>query len=49
MCGVGPATAMIVASRLLGASQAELVKYATSAEVAKDFDRVVGYAGVVVR
>jgi AmmeMemoRadiSam system protein B len=49
MCGVGPATAMIVASRSLGATDAELVKYATSAEVSKDFDRVVGYAGVVVR
>jgi AmmeMemoRadiSam system protein B len=49
MCGVGPATAMIVASRILGATQAELVKYATSAEVSKDFNRVVGYAGVIVR
>jgi AmmeMemoRadiSam system protein B len=48
MCGVGPATAMLVASGLLGAAQAELVKYATSAEVSKDFDRVVGYAGVIV-
>ena len=49
MCGVGPTTAMIVASKILGASKAELVKYATSAEVSKDFDRVVGYAGVVIR
>jgi MEMO1 family protein len=49
MCGVGPATSMIVAAKRLGASQTELVKYATSAEVSKDFDRVVGYAGIVVR
>ncbi|HLQ78973.1 MAG TPA: AmmeMemoRadiSam system protein B, partial [Terriglobia bacterium] len=48
MCGAGPATAMIVAAKTLGATQAELVKYATSAEVSKDFDRVVGYAGVIV-
>ncbi len=48
MCGAGPAVAMIVASKILGATEAELVKYATSAEVSKDFDRVVGYAGVVV-
>jgi len=48
MCGAGPAVAMIVASKILGATNAELVKYATSAEVSKDFDRVVGYAGVVV-
>ena len=49
MCGVGPTTAMIVASRILGATQADLVKYATSAEVSKDFNRVVGYAAVIVR
>jgi len=48
MCGAGPATAMIVAAKTLGATKAELVKYATSAEVSKDFDRVVGYAGVIV-
>jgi len=49
MCGVGPTTAMIVASRILGATSADLVKYATSAEVSKDFNHVVGYAGVIVR
>jgi len=48
MCGAGPAAAMIVAARILGATRAELVKYATSAEVSKDFARVVGYAGVLV-
>jgi AmmeMemoRadiSam system protein B len=49
MCGVGAATAMLVASRILGATRADLVNYATSAEVSKDFDRVVGYAGLTVR
>jgi len=49
MCGAGPAAAMMVASKNLGATQSELTKYATSAEVSKDFDRVVGYAGVIVR
>jgi AmmeMemoRadiSam system protein B len=48
MCGVGPAAAMIVAAKILGATRAELVKYATSAEVSRDFSRVVGYAGVVL-
>jgi len=48
MCGVGPATAMIEAARMLNAKRAELVKYATSAEVSRDFARVVGYAGVIV-
>ena len=48
MCGFGPATSMLIASRQLGANHAELVRYATSADVSKDFDRVVGYAGIVV-
>jgi AmmeMemoRadiSam system protein B len=48
MCGFGPATAMIVAARSLGATRAELVRYATSGDVSRDFDRVVGYAGIFV-
>jgi MEMO1 family protein len=48
MCGYGPVTAMLVAAGMLGASKAELVKYATSADVSGDFDRVVGYAGMAV-
>jgi AmmeMemoRadiSam system protein B len=48
MCGAGPATAMLVAALMLGATRANLVKYATSAEVSGDYDRVVGYAGVMV-
>ena len=49
MCGYGPTVAMLTATRSLGASSAELVKYATSADVSGDKERVVGYAGVVVR
>ena len=48
MCGFGPAVAMLTAARQLGAKSAELVKYATSGDVSGDYDRVVGYAGVVV-
>lgn len=48
MCGYGPATAMLVAARMLGASKAKLVKYATSGDVSGDFDRVVGYAGMMI-
>lgn len=48
MCGFGPAVAMITAARKLGATSAELVKYATSGEVSGNVDMVVGYAGVVV-
>lgn len=49
MCGFGPAVAMITAARRLGATSAELVRYATSGDVSGDRDLVVGYAGVVVR
>lgn len=48
MCGFGPAVAMITAARELGATAAELVKYATSGDVSGNWDMVVGYAGVVV-
>jgi AmmeMemoRadiSam system protein B len=49
MCGMGPAVAMLTAAKKLGAKSAELVKYATSSDVSGERDRVVGYAGVVVR
>jgi AmmeMemoRadiSam system protein B len=48
MCGFGPTTSMLVAAKQLGATKAELVKYATSGDVSGDFDRVVGYAGIAV-
>ncbi|MGA9544680.1 MAG: AmmeMemoRadiSam system protein B [Candidatus Sulfotelmatobacter sp.] len=48
MCGFGPAVAMLTAAGKLGATSAELVKYATSGDVSGDRDLVVGYAGVVV-
>jgi len=49
MCGFGPAIAMLTAAKRLGATSAELVKYATSGDISGDRDRVVGYAGIVVR
>jgi len=48
MCGFGPAVVMLTAAKLLGATSAELVKYATSGDVSGDREMVVGYAGVVV-
>lgn len=48
MCGFGPAVAMLTAARQLGATSAELVKYATSGDVSGDREMVVGYAGVIV-
>jgi MEMO1 family protein len=48
MCGYGPTVAMLTAAKILGASKAKLVKYATSGDVSLDFDHVVGYAGIVI-
>src|SRR3990170_65759 len=48
MCGFGPAVAMLSACKALGATRAELIKYANSGEVSGDFKQVVGYAGIVV-
>lgn len=47
MCGLGPAVAMLTALHALGAKKAELVKYATSADVSGDRSQVVGYAGMI--
>jgi MEMO1 family protein len=47
MCGLGPAVAMLTALKTLGPSQAQLVRYATSADVSGDRDAVVGYAGIL--
>jgi MEMO1 family protein len=49
MCGVGPTVAMLTAARKLGATSAELIRYATSGDVSGDRNMVVGYAGVAVR
>ena len=48
MCGFIPATVMLVAALDLGAREAELVRYGSSADAGGDEDRVVGYAGAVV-
>ena len=46
MCGVMPATVVLFAARRLGATSARLIRYATSGDVSRDFDQVVGYAGL---
>jgi AmmeMemoRadiSam system protein B len=48
MCGYGPAVAMLTASVKLGASKAELIRYATSGDISGDRAKVVGYAGIAV-
>lgn len=47
MCGRAPASIMLEAARLLGASKAELVDYRHSGWVTGDDARVVAYAGFV--
>jgi AmmeMemoRadiSam system protein B len=49
MCGFGPAVVMLTATKQLGATSAELIKYATSGDISGDREMVVGYAGMVVR
>jgi AmmeMemoRadiSam system protein B len=48
MCGSGPTVVMLTAAKLLGATSATLVKYATSGDVSGDYESVVGYAGIIV-
>lgn len=47
MCGLGPAVAMLTALRSVDATQADLVRYATSGDVSGDRSSVVGYAGMI--
>ncbi|MGH9718021.1 MAG: AmmeMemoRadiSam system protein B [Candidatus Acidiferrales bacterium] len=49
MCGYAATTALLVAMREMGATDARLARYATSGDVSGDREQVVGYAGVVIR
>jgi AmmeMemoRadiSam system protein B len=49
MCGWAPALVALCAAIEQGATKADLVRYATSAEVSGDPGHVVGYAGVILR
>lgn len=48
MCGYAPTVVMLKAAKALGAKNAELVKYQTSADATGDSDSVVGYAGIII-
>lgn len=45
-CGFGPITALITASKILGAREAKLLCYKTSGDITGDYSSVVGYASV---
>ncbi len=49
MCGVNPVTVMLLCAESLGAKESELVKYMTSGEVSGDMEKVVGYAGLIIK
>jgi AmmeMemoRadiSam system protein B len=46
MCGFIPATTMLIAAGMLGATKAELLRHATSGDINGDYDQVVGYAAI---
>ena len=48
MCGFGPTIVMLTAAKILGATAATLVRYATSGDISGDREAVVGYAGIIV-
>jgi AmmeMemoRadiSam system protein B len=48
MCGYAATVAMLVAVFDLGATKAQLIRYATSGDISGDREQVVGYAGIVV-
>jgi len=48
MCGFIPTTVMLQTTKLLGAKEVQIIKYATSAEVSRDYDKVVGYLGAII-
>lgn len=48
MCGYVPTTVALIAARVLGAKSGALVRYGNSGETSGEYDRVVGYAGLVI-
>ncbi|HLY76024.1 MAG TPA: AmmeMemoRadiSam system protein B [Planctomycetota bacterium] len=48
MCGYAPTIATIAYARARGAAAAKTVMHATSGDVSGDYDRVVGYAGMII-
>lgn len=48
MCGYGPASAAIIASKKLGAAQSRLLAYRTSGDLTGDRSHVVGYASLAI-
>lgn len=47
VCGYGPISATITASKILGASRGKLLRYITSGDVIGDYNQVVGYGAII--
>jgi AmmeMemoRadiSam system protein B len=48
MCGFIPTATMLIAANQLGATNAKLIKHATSGDINGDYSHVVGYAAMAV-
>ncbi len=48
MCGYGPVSAAIIASKKLGVTRAQLLSYRTSGDITGDQAQVVGYASLAI-
>jgi len=48
MCGPGAITTMLITCKAIGADKGRLLKYATSGDISKMYDKVVGYASIMV-
>jgi len=48
MCGYAPTIAAIAYAKARGAAGATTVMHATSGDVSGDYDRVVGYTGMII-
>jgi AmmeMemoRadiSam system protein B len=49
MCGLAPVCVFINCMKILNARKAQVVLYQTSGDATKDYDSVVGYAGIIVQ
>ena len=48
MCGYAPTAVMLSGCKELGAKKGRLIKYQTSGDVTGDYQKVVGYAGILI-
>jgi hypothetical protein len=49
MCGYGTAACLIYAAKEFAPVKTELVRYQTSGDITREFDAVVGYAGIIFK